>query len=631
MAPLVCSPEDTKEIGMALETKRSGALGLRLIVGLALLGWPRVGFAQGTWSVISLPQKSGEIGEPSSLAVDAAGNLYVASYLRGQIVKRDAQGNWTVITSGSYHRLAVDTAGNLYIAYLEQSGSLILKRDAHGSWSEIAGYGKAIGQVGHVSDLAVDAAGNLYIADSGRIQKRDAQGRWSLLDSDHSGLLAVDAAGNLYVAEGYELDSRIQKRDAQGNWSVIATSGAAPGQVSNSNDLAVDATGNLYVAEGYRSWWNTGVNRIQKRDAQGNWFVIATDGADLGEVTFPLALALASAGDLYVGDLGGNDGRIQRRDARGSWSVIATDGWDTGQIRSPSALAVDTTGNLYVADEASYNWGGYRVQKRDTEGNWSMIATDGWNPGQVGHVTGLALDGAGNLYVADRGDRDIGDSGKGRILKRDAQGNWSVVATYGSDLGQVQDYPSALAVDTMGNLYVADSYDHDAFVSQNRVQKRDAQGNWSLIATEGGEVGQVSYPTALAVDTAGNLYVADTYSSPPNSRRPRSTSRIQKRNAQGDWSVIATDGAEVGQVHLPTALAVDTAGSLYVAEPGLDGISARIQKRDAQGNWSVIATYGSLLGQVDFTYGAGLAVDGAGNLYVADGGNNRVLKYTPAP
>jgi hypothetical protein len=97
----------------------SGVLALRLIVGLALLGWPRVGSAQGTWSVISLPQwvnslKPGEVFEPRALAVDAAGNLYFPS--AGGIQKRDTQGNWSVIATRGASALAVDTAGNLWVA-----------------------------------------------------------------------------------------------------------------------------------------------------------------------------------------------------------------------------------------------------------------------------------------------------------------------------------------------------------------------------------------------------------------------------------------------------------------------------------------------------------------------------------
>jgi DNA-binding beta-propeller fold protein YncE len=110
---------------MTLHPRRIGRMALRLIVGLALLGWPRVGSAQGTWSVISLPPKPGEVVSPWAVALDAAGNLYVADIF--QIQKRDAQGNWSVIATA----------------------------------------GTALGQVWGPTALAVDRAGNLYVADSG--------------------------------------------------------------------------------------------------------------------------------------------------------------------------------------------------------------------------------------------------------------------------------------------------------------------------------------------------------------------------------------------------------------------------------------------------------------------------------
>jgi sugar lactone lactonase YvrE len=146
-----------------------------------------------------------------------------------------------------------------------------------------------------------------------------------------------------------------------------------------------------------------------------------------------------------------------------------------------------------------------------------------------------------------------------------------------------------------------------------------AQGTWSIISLPQ-KSGELKDPTALAVDGAGNLYIAE-----------HGTNRIQKRDVQGNWSVIATAGGAIGEVVWPHALAADTAGNLYVAEH----VTNRIQKRDARGNWSVIATQGSALGQVRFEYPYGyrgaLAVDAAGNLYVGDLGNNRVLKYPPNP
>lgn len=91
--------QEAKEIDMVLDPKGRSALVQCLIVALALLSWPRVGAAAGTWSVLSIPQQPGEVVSPTALAVDSAGVLYVADKgtVNGQIQRRDAQANWSVI------------------------------------------------------------------------------------------------------------------------------------------------------------------------------------------------------------------------------------------------------------------------------------------------------------------------------------------------------------------------------------------------------------------------------------------------------------------------------------------------------------------------------------------------------
>jgi DNA-binding beta-propeller fold protein YncE len=312
-----------EEIAMAFDPKRTGLLVLRLIVGLALLGWPRVA-AAGTWSVISAP---GQVTMPTALAVDTAGHLYVVD--------------------GDY-------------------GSRIQKRDAQGNWSLTAPYGDGLGQADDPTALAVDTTGNLYVADSDssapRIQKRDARGRWSLVDTSDLGgppfdyfFLAVDAADNLYVAhDGF------QKLDSHGHWTVIATYGEELGQVAQIRGLAVDMIGDIYVAEGCPIV-DCLPEQIRKRDLQGNWSVAAELGSNIGQVNSVSALAADTMGNLYVAERNYHDhavhDRIEKLDAQGNWSELATAGLAIGQVNDPSGLAVDATGNLYVAD-----YGNNRVQ-----------------------------------------------------------------------------------------------------------------------------------------------------------------------------------------------------------------------------------------------------------------------------
>jgi DNA-binding beta-propeller fold protein YncE len=290
----------------------------------------------------------------------------------------------------------------------------------------------------------------------------------------------------------------------------------------------------------------------------------------------------------------------------GTWSVIALL-QEPGKVPNPTAVSVDAAGNLYVVDENGNN-AKSRIQQRDTQGNWSVIATPA---DALGQITALTVDAVGNLYVADVSEENM------RVQKRDSQGGWSVLATFGEAVDQVF-IVRGLTADTQGNLYLADQAFRfpSGLLGEDRIQMRDTRGNWSVIAPEGGALGKVLRPTGIAADPEGNLYVADL---------GQDGGRVQKRDVQGNWSAIATVGTAPGQVRDPVALALEAAGNLYVAE-GWEG-NNRIQQRDTQGNWSVLATRGEAVGQV--LGPPGLAVDGAGNLYVADTVNHRVQMFTP--
>ena len=579
--------------------------------------------------------------------------------------------------------VALDGAGNLYIA--DRNDQRIRKVDAAGVISTVAGDGTrgyggdggpaVAAQLNSPYGVALDGAGNLYIADrdNRRIRKVDAAGVISTVAGDgtygfggdggpavaaqlsfpHG--VAVDGAGNLYIADTG--NRRIRKVDAAGAISTVAgdgTSGyggdggpAVAAQLSFPHGVALDGTGNLYIAD-------LGNRRIRKVDAAGVISTVAGDGtqgfggdggpAVAAQLSFPIDVALDGADNLYIVD--GSNQRIRKVDAAGVISTVAGDGTQgfggdggpatAAQLDTPRGVAPDGAGNLYIADG-----GNRRIRKVDSAGAISTVA--GGGPigdggaavaAQLDFPNGVAPDGAGNLYIADTFNH--------RIRKVDAAGVISTVAGdgtrgYGGDGGAAVAAqlfsPYGVAPDGAGNLYIADTVNH-------RIRKVDAAGVISTVAGDGtrgygGDGGpavaaQLSSPRALALDEAGNLYIADS-----------SNSRIRKVDAAGVISTVAGDGtrgfggdggpAVAAQLYLPYGVALDGAGNLYIA----DRNNNRIRKVDAAGVISTVAGGGSGGdgGPAVAAYlnsPRGVAPDGAGNLYIADSSNNRIRKVDAA-
>jgi DNA-binding beta-propeller fold protein YncE len=272
-------------------------------------------------------------------------------------------------------------------------------------------------------------------------------------------------------------------------------------------------------------------------------------------------------------------------------------GTGDGQFDFPNGIAVDSAGNVYVADT-----GNDRIQKFDAIGTyltqWDGSEGDG---GRFSQPKGIAVDSKGNVYVADTSNN--------RIQKFDADGthvtHWG---EYGVGDGEFSS-PMDIAVDGAGNVYVADTFN-------NRIQKFDADGTH---VTHWGEYGvgdgEFIYPMGIAVDSAGNVYVADYYNN-----------RIQKFDADGthvtQWGEY---GVGDGEFSYPMGIAVDGAGNVYVADTGND----RIQKfeLDGEGEYEYVTKWDGSDGAGQFSWPMGIAVDGAGNVYVVDTGNYRIQKF----
>jgi sugar lactone lactonase YvrE len=310
-----------------------------------------------------------------------------------------------------------------------------------------------------------------------------------------------------------------------------------------------------------------------------------------------------------------------------------TDSTSTITFSSPDDVAVDAAGNLYVAD-----YGNNLIRKITPAGVVSTVAGNG----TIGAVdatgtlasfngpSGIAVDAVGNIYVADSGNnliRKITSVGVVTTLAgiRVTADTSNTVTTESIFLG-----PSGVAVDASGNVYVANSgYNTINVVSPAGVVSTLA-GNGNSGADDGvGANATFNNPTGVAVDGLGNVYVADFLNS-----------IIRKVTPAGAVTTIAGRVDSVGSgngtgtaasFYFPNSLAVDESGNVFVT----DDVNNLIRKITPSGAVTTVAgsgVAGSANGigtAASFDDPSGIAVDATGNLYVADADNNLIRKINP--
>jgi tripartite motif-containing protein 71 len=258
-----------------------------------------------------------------------------------------------------------------------------------------------------------------------------------------------------------------------------------------------------------------------------------------------------------------------------------------------------------------------------TQSNWQVVLTlngssinsDPLAGGGFG-IAGIALDGQGNLYFTEMDDALIYEYTTAGVLVRKWGG-------YGSDPGQLT-FPEKLAIDAQGNLYVTEFGSPSFGGSQgenDRIQKFSPTGTpLARWGTLGSGPGQFNGPVGIAIDSQGNIFVADV-----------GNHRIQKLSSTGQpltqWHTVGSGIGETTETGFD--LALDASGNLYVSEPHPTGPGTeRIEKFSPTGqplaHWG---TSGSGPGQFNKPFC--LTLDSKGNVFVVDSGNNRVEEFSP--
>jgi streptogramin lyase len=364
---------------------------------------------------------------------------------------------------------------------------------------------------------------------------------------------------------------------------------------------------------------------------------------------------------MWVVALSGRAQTYTFRNVAGSTNAGSANGANTNaHFSGPAAVTSDTQGNLYVADQ--YNYTIRRISP--VSNNWvvstiaGLLYTSGLRDGTNSQAhfnfpAGIAVDPSGNLYVADQQNNAIR-----KVTPIAGTTNWAVTTLAGNTSYGTSDgtnsaarfyAPTGIAVDANSNVFVADTYNNTI----RKITPVAGTTNWVVttlagIAAHGTNDGtnkaaQFYYPTGVAVDLNGILFVADQYNNTIRKMTPSGTNWIVTTIAgQGPNGAGNADGTNMAaQFDHPTGVAVDTNDNLYVADQlnfiirkltpvGTNWVTSTIGGRVPKGGPATGDSNGSG-SSASFNYPFGIAVDAKGGVFVADQNNNTIRIGFPPP
>lgn len=394
--------------------------------------------------------------------------------------------------------------------------------------------------------------------------------------------------------------------------------------VASGHDVsfAIAATG--YPAPTYTWYFST--------DSGTTWTAVSDGTNYAGATTSTLTVKSATSslnGYIYRCSATNSSGSIN--------SFPATLTVSSAVLPAPSGLVVSAAGTLTVADSSNNT-----IQTIGT--NWAMTSlagtsgqqgsTDGTGAGALfRQPNGVAMDGSGNVYIADTGNSIIRKISVAGVVTTVAGSSSNQGYRDGTGAAAWFNSPTALTVDGVGNVYVADS-------GNAVIRKIAVDGTVTTLAGTAGSTGtadgtgsaaRFNQPSGIIVDSAGNLFVSDTYNQ-----------TIRKVTAAGVVTTLAglagvsgtTDGTgTAASFNQPRGLCVDGLGNLFVA----DTANSSIRKVTSAGVVTTFAGLSTISGLLDgtgvdawFNQPRDVKIDASGNLYVADTGNAAIRKITPA-
>jgi sugar lactone lactonase YvrE len=644
-------------------------------------GVPEIGYGKtstfagsGVYGMDDGSSTTASFSSPTGLTFDAAGNLYVAQQANPKIRKITADGTVTTYAgNGNYGHvdgpaaaaeldepinIVFDSKGNLFFT---DAGGYSVRKISGGIVSTVAGIPDAPGHVNGIGSKAqfntaygldIDKDDNLYVTDRDNNYIRKitpagvvsdfvgsgiagyANGTGSAASFNHINSIKLGNDGNFYVAD--TRNNVIRKVTPGGVVSTFTGSGsvgsqdgpAASASFNGTTNIAKDGFGNFYVTD-YTS------NLIRKIKADGTVTTVAgngqkapVDGSGKTEsFNNPVCLVVAPDNNsLYVSDYSGN---VIRKVELFGYTI---------DKQLPDGLFFDAaTGKIYGIPKAASPATDYTITAINAGGSSSSVINIAVSPSLPPNISY-----PNPLQVALNVPVTVLPTNKGGVVPAAAYGITTTFAgsgnsnsTDGTSTAAGFYNPMGMVSDKLGNIYVADQ-------TNNKIRKITPDGVVSTFVGNGspynsnnntGTAAGIGSPTGIAADSKNNLYVTDRYNGTVHKITPTGVVTTL------DWLYYSpTSPAPYMPLNNPYGVTIDVFGNMYISDQTYNTIrkvtySSTITPSNVISVFAGSGSSGSVNSTgsaASFNQPAGLTTDTAGNIYVADRGNNLIRKINPS-